>query len=68
MNIFILDENPEIAARSLVQCHLAKMTTEGAQILATAFSTEILSNPQCPKTKSGTSWKHSHFNHPCCKW
>ena len=56
MNIFILDVDPELAARSMCNKHVVKMVLESAQLLSTAFPKEI------------APYKHTHFNHPCAKW
>lgn len=56
MNIFVLDENPKIAARMACNKHVVKMVTETAQILCSVF-------------EDGTApYRRSHYNHPCCKW
>ena len=68
MNIFVLDKNPVKAARWAVDRHVSKMPTESAQMLANCFSKERLAAPDCPRTKTGETRKHSHFNHPCSKW
>jgi len=56
MNIFILDEDPAIAAQSLADQHINKMIVEHCQLLATAHD------------KSISPYKHTHINHPCAKW
>lgn len=66
MNIFILDNSPVLAARSLGDVHINKMILESCQMLATCFTHEQLTN--APPTKQGTAWKHTHVNHPCSKW
>ncbi|EAL58219.1 conserved hypothetical protein, partial [Wolbachia endosymbiont of Drosophila ananassae] len=38
MNIFVLDENPEIAAKMLCDKHIVKMLLETAQLLSNVFS------------------------------
>jgi hypothetical protein len=56
MNIFILNQDPKLAARDQCNKHVIKMLLESAQLLVTAFP---------PNT---TRYKHTHFNHPCGKW
>ncbi len=56
MNIFVLDENPRIAAKMACNKHVVKMVTETAQILCSVFE-----NGEAP-------YRRSHYNHPCCKW
>jgi hypothetical protein len=58
MNIFVLDKNPEKAARMLSDKHVIKMILESAQILC---GVQILNNKQAP-------YKLTHKNHPCCIW
>lgn len=38
MNLFILDYDPTIAAKSLVNLHVSKMLTEASQVIGTALS------------------------------
>ncbi len=38
MNIFVLDANPEIAAKMLCDKHIVKMPLETAQLLSNVFS------------------------------
>lgn len=56
MNIFILDEDPILAARDQCDKHVVKMVLESAQLLCSPFD-------------SGTApYKRTHYNHPCSKW
>lgn len=66
MNIFFVDENPAIAAKSLHNKHIHKMALEGSQLLANCYADDVLND--APFTKKGTPWKHSHYNHPMAKW
>ncbi len=54
MNIFVLDENPMLAARYQCNKHIVKMPLETAQLLCSPFS-------EAP-------YKRTHYNHPCAKW
>lgn len=56
MNIFILNEDPEIAAQELCDKHVVKMILETAQMLCSAF----------PQGKA--PYKRTHYNHPCSVW
>jgi hypothetical protein len=56
MNIFVVDHDPQIAARMLCNKHILKMIVETAQLLTTAFP------------PGATRYKHTHVNHPCAKW
>jgi len=53
MNIFILDEDPAVAAQYQCDKHVVKMVLETAQILSTV---------------NGGPYKPTHANHPCVKW
>ena len=56
MNIFVVDNDPKIAARDLCDKHVIKMILESAQMLCSAF-------------ESGEApYKRSYYNHPCTKW
>ena len=55
MNIFVLDENPSLAAKYHCDKHVVKMILESAQMLSTI-------NP------SPSSYKPTHKNHPCTLW
>lgn len=61
MNIFFLDENPEIAAQMQVNRHVVKMTLESAQLLCTAH--RLYGTYQNPAL-----YKIAHAHHPCSKW
>jgi hypothetical protein len=56
MNIFVVDEDPVVAARALCNKHVVKMVLESAQLLVTAFPAGT------------TDYKRTHVNHPCAKW
>jgi hypothetical protein len=64
MNIFYVDDNPEVCARFLDDARLNKMLTETSQILSTAIS----------QAGGGGWWSSSelhqptHINHPCVRW
>ncbi|HAW80963.1 MAG TPA: hypothetical protein DCX27_15355, partial [Balneola sp.] len=56
MNIFVLDKNPNEAARQACDKHVVKMILESAQML-------------CSVHPEGTApYKRSFYNHPCTKW
>lgn len=56
MNIFAVDDDPEIAAQSLHDVHVNKMLIESCQLLATAHP------------NGSSPYVHTHFNHPCAIW
>jgi len=60
MNIFVLDENPYLAAKYHCDKHVVKMILETAQILSTVMD----------KKGKWQSWmyKPTHRNHPCVIW
>ena len=58
MNIFVVDNDPKIAARMLCDRHVSKMILESAQML-TAVSARY-NHP--------TLYKVSFKNHPCTLW
>lgn len=58
MNIFVLDNEPEYAARFHCDSHVSKMTLETAQLLCTALHQLGIPAP----------YKSTHLNHPCSKW
>lgn len=81
MNIFVVDENPTIAANQLCDKHVVKMVTESAQMLSTAH--RLLDGEMyLDKTANGRSikrWrlpdkredilmKACHTGHPCTVW
>lgn len=62
MNIFVVDENPIIAAQQLCNKHVIKLILEGAQLLATAH--HVLEEDEAPEG----IYKATHINHPCSIW
>jgi hypothetical protein len=58
MNIFILDNDPRLAAQYHCDKHVVKMVTETAQMLCAVL---ILSGETAP-------YRLTHKNHPCTKW
>ena len=62
MNIFVLDENPQIAAQMHNDKHVVKMILETAQLLCGVHHmSDGTSAEQVP-------YKLSHKNHPCSIW
>ena len=61
MNIFLLSDDPEIAARSQVDKHVVKMVLESAQLLSTCH--RVLESEWANKV-----YKKTHVNHPCSIW
>lgn len=54
MNIFVLDNDPMVAAKHQCDKHVVKMVLETAQMLCTAYD-------EAP-------YKPTHRNHPCSIW
>ena len=81
MNIFVLDEDPMLAAQMHCDKHVVKMILETAQILSTAvwicpfIKIPSLKNEQYQKRYENFIakempfiYKPTHKNHPCTKW
>lgn len=66
MNIFILDEDPILAAQYCIDTHVLKMITEYSQLLANAYTVDQLKI--APPKQNGEPRKYSYLNHPCSKW
>ena len=60
MNIFVLDENPSLAAQYQCDKHVVKMVLETAQLLSTVH--------HFYGTATDVMYKPTHRNHPCSKW
>lgn len=60
MNIFVLHEDPQIAASLHCDVHVVKMILETTQILCTV---RHLSGNPVPE-----GYKPTHTSHPCTKW
>ena len=68
MNIFVLDNDPTIAATMMCDKHIPKMALESAQMMAQALRRHGATDEQMPLTKSGTPYKGGHPHHPCTVW
>ena len=60
MNIFMLDNDPETAARYHCDKHVVKMILESAQLLATTINLQ--------HGKQVMPYRNTHPNHPCSIW
>ena len=65
MNIFVLDNDPVVAATMMCDKHIPKMVLESAQMMAQALRRHGATDEQMPLTKSGTPYKGGHKHHPC---
>ncbi|MEK9695239.1 MAG: pyrimidine dimer DNA glycosylase/endonuclease V [Candidatus Poseidoniales archaeon] len=68
MNIFVLDEDPVVAAQMHCDKHIPKMCVEAAQMMASALRRHGATDEQMPLTKSGTPYKGGYAYHPCTVW
>ncbi len=59
MNIFVLDESPDAAARMVCDKHVVKMPLETAQLLCTDSVT---------RARVAAPYKPTHFGHPLVWW
>ena len=64
MNIFILDEEPEIAAQMQSDKHVVKMVLETGQMLSTAHHL----NKTRMSDIHADLYKPTHANHHCTQW
>ena len=56
MNIFEVDENPDVAAKQLCDQHVVKMPVENCQMLSAVFEDDFCGHPKAV------------FKHPCTLW
>jgi hypothetical protein len=81
MNIFIIDENPVVAAQSQCDKHVVKMIVESAQMLSTVHrmvdgimerrpskSGSMLQYFKLDDDREDILYKACHFNHPSTVW
>ncbi len=68
MNIFVLDDDPILAAAAMDCVRVPKMVTESAQMMASALRRHGATDEQMPLTKSGSPYKGGYKNHPCTIW
>ena len=68
MNIFILHDNPVIAARHYCDKHSPKMVVELLQQLGSAVIRHGATPDMMPLTKKGTPLKGGYHHHPCTIW
>jgi hypothetical protein len=68
MNIFVLDEHPELAARYHTDRHVSKQILETAQMLCTAHVL-LDGDPIAQNTLNGMVLRlPTHTHHPCAVW
>jgi hypothetical protein len=70
MNIFVLSQQPALAARMQCDRHVVKMILESAQMLSTAH--RVIDNvetlPNFYTNEPVELYKKTHENHPCSVW
>lgn len=66
MNIFVLNEDPDLAAKDHCDRHIVKMALESAQLLSTAH--RVVSGSALPKSLDASLYRATHVNHPCSIW
>ena len=68
VNIFVVEENPVNAARSLCDKHINKMTVESVQMLVSALRRHGATDSDVPLTTKGTPHRGGYSNHPSTVW
>ena len=68
MNIFVLDEDPAIAAQMMCDKHIPKMIVETFQMLGSALRRHGATDEQMPLTSKGTPLIGGYKHHPCTIW
>jgi hypothetical protein len=68
MNIFVLDEDPVVAAEMYCDKHVPKMVVELYQQLGSALRRHGATDDMMPVTQAGKPLKGGYHNHPCTKW
>ena len=68
MNIFVLHENPILAAQMHCDKHVPKMCVEAAQMMASALRRWGATDEDMPLTKAGKPYKGGYAHHPCTVW
>ena len=68
MNIFVLDNDPVIAAQFCCDKHCVKMVVELYQQLGSAVRRYGATDEDMPLTQSGKPLRGGYANHPCTKW
>ena len=68
MNIFVLDEDPAIAAQMMCDKHIPKMIVETFQMLGSALRRHGATDEQMPLTSKGTPLIGGYKHHPATIW
>ena len=68
MNIFVLDEDPIVAAKMHCDKHIPKLVVEMLQMMGSAVIRHGATPDMMPLTKKGTPLKGGYHNHPCTRF
>ena len=68
MNIFVLNEDPVLAAQNYCDKHVPKMVVELLQQCGSAVIRHGATPDMMPLTKKGTPLKGGYHKHPCTVW
>ena len=68
MNLFILHEQPDIAAQMQCDKHIVKMALETTQMVASVIHRYGISPELLPINKSGNPYGAGYKHHPCTLW
>jgi hypothetical protein len=68
LNIFVLDNDPKVAAQLHADKHVVKMVLELYQQMGSAMRRHGATDRDMPLTAKGTPLKGGYHNHPCTKW
>ena len=68
MNIFILDNDPQRAARMMCDKHIPKMCVESLQMMGSALRRHGATDDQMPLSEAGKPIKGGYRHHPCTVW
>ena len=71
MNIFVLDTQPELAARAYCDMHVPKMCLESTQMLTCAYHTsehDFEGFPLTDESGAPRPYRMTHGRHPCTAW
>lgn len=68
MNIFVLDEDPILAAKMYCDKHIPKMCVEMLQMMGSAVIRHGATPDMMPLTKAGTPLRGGYHNHPATRW
>ena len=68
MNIFVLDNDPVVAASYMDCQRVPKMVVESVQMMACAVIRHGATPDQMPLTSKGTPHRGGYHHHPCSRW